>query len=204
MTETMTTETATAGKKTLADFYAADSAEFSKLAPEQPPNSAVEEDVGRMGPGIIEAFSFAAALAVLYEALDVALLDILKSGWQTMAELQAFRDPKKHPPEEKSWVKLGRHKITSAHEPRVEVFLNGKRVGELDFDAKLTLNVTDARLKVQGGRIWEVTGPVFAGEASLSYKGFGLLKRDIARFTFPSGVTFEDGVPIIPMPVSVG
>ncbi|MCQ0092541.1 hypothetical protein [Roseovarius sp. M141] len=203
MTETMTPIPATAETQTLAKFYAADSAGFSALEPDPALKKALEEDAGRMGSGLIEALTFAAALAVLYEALDVALLDILKSGWQTMAELQAYRDPQKHPPEEKSWVKLGRHKITSAHEPKVEVFFNGKRLGQLDFDAKLTLNVTDARLQVQGGRIWVVTGPVFEGEASLSYKGFALLKKKAERFTFPSGVTFEDGVPIIPMPVSV-
>lgn len=201
MTETMTAVPLEA--QTLAKFYAADSAGFSALQPDPALKKAMEEDAERMGSGLIEALSFAAALAVLYEALDVALLDILKSGWQTMAELQAYRDAEKHPPEEKSWVKLGRHKITSTHEPKVEVFFNGKRLGQLDFDAKLTLNVTDAKLLVQGGRIWEVTGPIFEGEASLSYKGFALLKKDVARFTFPSGVTFEDGVPIIPMPVSV-
>ena len=141
---------------------------------------------------------------MLYEALDVALLDILKSGWQTMAELQAYRDPDKHPPTESSWVTLGRHKITSAHEPKVDVLFNGKRVGTLAFEAKLSLTVNDARLKVRDGRIWEVTGPVFDGEASLFYKGFVLLKKRVARFTFPSGVTFEDGVPIMPMPVAVG
>lgn len=202
MTETMTTEPAVT--LTLAKLYASDSAAFSKLEPDQSSKAAMQKDVEQMGSGLIEAFTFAAALAVLYEALDVAFLDILKSGWKTMAELQAYRDLEKHPPEEKSWVKLGRHKLTSAHEPKVEVLFNGKHLGQLDFDAKLTLNVTDAKLKVQNGRIWEVTGPVFEGEATLSYKGFLLLKKNLARFTLPSGVTFEKGVPIIPMPVSIG
>ncbi len=202
MNATTTTDLAGTANETLAKFYAADSAEFSALEPNQPPKKALEDDVGGMGTGLTEAFTFAAALAVLYEALDVSLLDILKSGWRTMAELQEFRDLEKHPREEMSWVKLGRHKITSAHEPEVEVLFNGKRVGALVFDAKLILNVTDAQLRVQAGRIWEVTGPVLEGDASLSYKGFLLLKKSAAPFTFPSGIKFEEGVPIIPMPVS--
>ncbi|MHA6265172.1 hypothetical protein ACXYMO_18370 [Arenibacterium sp. CAU 1754] len=204
MTETTINDPAAAEMQTLADMYAADSAEFSALDLAQSSKDAMEQDVEQAGTGMIEAFTFAAALAVLYEALDVALLDILKSGWQTMGELQAYRDPEKHPPEEKSWVKMGRHKITSEHAPKVEMIFNGKRVGQLEFDAKLTLIVTDAKLQVQGGRIWEVTGPVFEGEASLSYKGFVLIKKKVAKFTFPSGVTFEEGVPILPMPVAVG
>ena len=170
--------------KTLASLFAADSAEFAALQPEQQMKAEVAKDLEQMGPGLIEAFTFAAALAVLYEALDVALMDIVKSSWTTMAELQAYRDPEKHPPEETSWVKLGRHKITSEHKPAVEVFFNGKRLGELQFDAKLTLNVTDARLRVQGGRIREVTGPVFVGETSISYKGFVLLKKNVKRHLY--------------------
>ena len=203
MTNTHQENPARTDEMTLAKLYAADSAAFAALEPDLPSKAALQEDVEKMGPGLIGAFTFAAALAVLYEALDLALTDILKSAWQTMAELQAYRDPEKHPPEEQSWVKLGRHKITSAHKPSVEVVFNGKRMGALEFDAKLVLNVSDAKLKVQDGRIWEVTGPVFEGQASLSYKGFALLKKEVGRFTLPSGLTLKEGVPIIPMPVAV-
>ncbi|PUB12454.1 hypothetical protein [Yoonia sediminilitoris] len=165
---------------------------------------ALREDIGSFGAGLAQLFTTAGILVALNKALDVPLTDILKSGWSSAVDLQPYLDPEKHPPEETTWVDFGKQKLTSTHNPKLEVLVNGKRVGTLTFDVVLTLHITATKLLVGNGRIWQATGTAFKGDCRLSYKGFPFIKKQIAKVSLPGTLNFAEGVRISKLPVAVG
>ena len=199
----MENQTNGAGPRTLCDLVATDEQQFAQSAVAAEAGDALRNDMGAFDSDLLQAFSTGAVLVALHKALDVPLADIFKSAWGSALELQAYRDSDKHPPDETSWIKFGKHKLTSTHQPKIEVLVNGKRIGTLSFDVKLTLHVTGTKLRVRDARIWEAAGTSFNGECGISYKGFPFIKREIATATLPGTILFEDGLPIPKLPVSV-
>ena len=188
----------------LAEFFAADAAAFSRQPLPAEAKQAVQEDLGALDKAALEGFAFGDLLGTLYEALDLPLEDILRSAWSCLVELQEYRDAEKHPPEETSTVRFGRHKVTSKHHPKVDLLLNDREVASFTFDVQLTLSITGTTLLVRAGRIWQARGSEFHGEAALSYRGFSLAKRKTGSFTLPGAIDFADGIPIPPLPKAVG
>jgi len=188
----------------LGEFFAADAETFSRQPLPADGKEAVKEDLTGLDKAALEGFVFADLMVTLYAALDLPLEDILRSAWSSLIELQEYRDAKKHPPEETSSVRFGKHRVTSNHHPKVEVLLNDQEVACLTFDVTLTLNVTATTLQVRGGRIWEARGAEFQGEAALSYRGFSLMRRKTGKLTLPGAIEFKDGIAIPPLPKAVG
>ena len=139
------------------------------------------DDILALGAGLAQVFSTAGILVALNKALEVPLGDILKSAWSSSLSLQAYLDPEKHPPEETSSVSFGKHKLSSNHQPKIEVLLNQKRVGTVSFDVTLTLHITSTKLLVRDGRIWEASGTEFRGEFKAAYKGLPFIKKKIGK-----------------------
>ena len=57
-------------------------------------------------------------------ALDVNLMDIFLKAWAKIPAIAAMADANKYPPTERHLVPLAEHRVTSSHEPRVEVLIN--------------------------------------------------------------------------------
>ena len=188
----------------LADFFAADAESFSRMPLPAEATQAVTEDLGALDQAMLEVFAIADLLRSLYAALDLPLEEILRSAWSSLVELQEYRDTEKHPPEETSHVRLGRHRVTSKHHPKVELLLNDREILSLTFDVQLTLHVIATTLLVRDGRIWQARGSEFEGEAALSYRGFSLMKKKSGKLALPGTIDFEGGIPIPPLPKAAG
>jgi hypothetical protein len=189
---------------TVADFFARDAEAFSRTPLPAEAAEAVKQDLGALDRAALEALAMTDLLRSLYDALDPRLDDILRSAWGSLNQLQEYRDAHKHPPEETSNVRFGRHKVTSKHHPTVEILLNEKAVASLTFDVLLTLQVSATTLVVRAGRIWQARGTEFQGEAALSYRGFTLIRKSTEKFSLPGAIDFSDGIPIPPLPQAAG
>ena len=188
----------------LAEFFAENAETFSRQPLPADAVEAVREDLGTADRAVLEGFAMGDLMATLYAALDLPLEDILRSAWSSLVELQEYRDTQKHPPEETSNVRFGKHKLTSKHHPKVALLLNEKEVASLTFDVVLTLSITATTLLVRAGRIWQARGSEFQGEASLSYRSFTLMKKQTGTFTLPGAIDFAEGLPIPPLPKAAG
>ena len=188
----------------LAEFFAENAETFGRQPVPAEAVAALREDLGRADRAVLEGFAVGDLMATLYAALDLPLEDVLRSAWSSLVELQEYRDTQKHPPEETSNVRFGKHRITSKHHPKVALLLNEKEVASLTFDVMLTLSVTATTLLVRAGRIWQARGSEFQGEAALSYRGFTLMKKQTGRFTLPGSIDFAEGLPIPPLPKAAG
>lgn len=200
----MTNNPASDGARTLGDLI---DSEIDLQDPDEgtaEANEALRDDLRRFDQGLLQVMTMGGVLVALKPALDIPLVDIFKSAWASSLELQAYLDPEKHPPEETSRVRFGKHKISSTHQPKLEVLLNGKRVGTISFDVRLTLHIASTRLQIRDGKIWQAEGPEFKGECQVTYKGFPFIKRQIAKVSLPGTLSFETGMPIQKLPVSIG
>lgn len=192
------------GSKKLGDFFASDAEAFSRTPLPAEASQAVQQDLGTLDKAALESFALADLLRSLYTALDSPLAEILRAAWSSLVELQEYRDTERHPPEETSSVRFGKHRVVSKHHPQVEILLNEQEVASLTFDVQLTLQIIGTTLTVRDGRIWQARGSEFEAEAILAYRGFQLMKKRTERFRLPGAIDFEEGIPIPPLPKAAG
>jgi len=132
----------------------------------------------------------------LQQALSVPMSDILAAGWSKYRELIQYRDRKKHPAAEVALVPLHSHTISSVHKPQIEIFVNDRRLGSLDFDLSLALEIEMAILKIQDGKIWEVSPGSCRGSGTLMFGPAVLLERKTSDLQLPAMISFTEGLSI--------
>jgi len=188
---------------TLAEIFAASPQAFAQMQVPRDATQAVADDVG--GGDAVKASGFAMAdmLQGLYQALNLPLEDILRTGWASLVELQEYRDQAKHPPGEVNSLRFGKHKITSKHRPIVQVLLNDQEIASLTFDMAVTLHITATTLMIRDGSIWQARGSEVRGEGAVAYKGFTLARAKTRDLQLPGQIDFEEGIPIPPLPRAV-
>jgi hypothetical protein len=128
-------------------------------------------------------------------ALDVRLADVLVGGWNKYRELAKFADRDRYPPDQVNLVALGEHTITSTHEPRIAVLVDGATLAEIPIRIDVAVDVESATLKVQDARIREVSTGRCSVKAALSCEGMRLADEK-HTFTLPGTISFGSGIPI--------
>lgn len=127
---------------------------------------------------------------------DMDLVDIFCGGWTKLQELQAYRDPDQHPPQEISLVPIVTHQITSEHHPGLEILVGPTRVTSVKLDVELQVTLEAVVLKVQAGRIREVMTGAFQGEGTIKCRGKTLIARSTPKYNLPASIPLGDGIEI--------
>ncbi len=70
-------------------------------------------------------------------ALDVKLVDIFAGAWSSISAVADLGDTAKYPAGEHHFVPLANHRITSNHQPKVEVLIDGIPLIEFALDVML-------------------------------------------------------------------
>ncbi len=141
----------------------------------------------------------------LRSVLDRDLFEILAKGWAQARLLSDHADPAKHPPGERSVVKLGEHRVRRDLHPVVAVTIGSCPCVELKFTLSLTAQFGGLTLAIVDGHIiggrpgqaW-VTG-------QLSYNKVPLHRAQESRkLALPGEFRFASpGIPLAP-PVAAG
>lgn len=135
--------------------------------------------------------------------LEVKLADILLGGWAKLRELQEYLDSDKHPPTESSRVPLKKHSIKSTHSPSIEILVADQLITKLDFDVVAELKIETFVLRIQSGRIWEISSGDYQGVGTIKCRGFTLIKKSSGKYRFPGDVPLETGFPIPRLPAGI-
>jgi hypothetical protein len=117
--------------------------------------------------------------------LDISLGDILVRAWNKTKLLDRFLNPEKYDPNESILLSLKEHTITSQHHPHLDVTLNGKEIGRIDFRIDLTLILEGIILKIQAGRICEIRSGHVKGRGAVSSGELVILKRELCNIELP-------------------
>lgn len=96
--------------------------------------------------------------------LDVDLGDVLIYAWRTQARLVNAASETLRAPGRREIVQLASHRVTSTHDPTVELMVDGVRVHTFRFQLILVLDIDVAAAIVQDGRLVAVK----AGDGSVS------------------------------------
>jgi len=158
----------------------------------------IESTPGLAWHGLEEDFS-----AAFRAMLDVKITDIFLGAWVRLTELQEYLDADKHPPTEVSRVPLKRHSIKSTHRPSVEILIGDRNIAKLEFDVILQLKIEAFVLRIQGGRVWEISPGEYQAIGALQFRGYELARISSNKYRLPGKVLFDSGISIPRLSIGV-
>ena len=103
------------------------------------PAARVEEAVKKANDNRAVPISSAAFIAAIGGILNVPLLDIIVRAWNEGKLFRKYLDPETYDPEEVISITLKEHEVTSSHQPKIDVVLNGQTIDSIDFQLDITL-----------------------------------------------------------------
>ena len=124
------------------------------------------------------------------ELLNISLLDIIVRAWNANNLFEKYLDPEKYDPNESVLISLVDHSITSNHSPYIEVGLNGKKLGQIDFQINLALSLEGVILEIIGGQLREIRLGTMRGSGTLKCEDLVLLKRNTGSVEFPGKIPY--------------
>jgi hypothetical protein len=125
-------------------------------------------------------------LADAYDrAMNVRLIDCFAGGWSKLAEIAAYGDTTKYPAGSRHFVPLARHTITSRHEPKIEVLIDGVKIMELPFEVALSAAFEAAVLEIEGGKIRGIRSGSGVLSGLVSAHGVTLASVRALSYRFP-------------------
>lgn len=132
------------------------------------------------------------------DLLDVGIVEIAVGAWNKYRALRKYADRKRYPPNETFLVPLVTHTIKSTHHPYIELLMDGKPIGRIDFSIDLELTLEGAILKIRDGRIVEIRVGSAKGEGRLKCEEFVLFERGTGPLELPGSIVLPEGIPIAP------
>jgi hypothetical protein len=134
----------------------------------------------------------------LAQLLDLDLTQIVLDGWSKHRELLAAARKTARSPGRTEEVELADHRISSRHQPAIEVYLNGSRVATVQFELEVWIDLQSVIALVRGGRLVEIRAGDTGVGARLATAGHNIAERRIrcsagALIRLGSGVALLEG-----------
>lgn len=153
--------------------------------------------LGRELSGLIPKVARDAVAALLSDQvdklLDMNLLDLFVSAWLKHRELAALSNNRG----EGEIVELIDHRMSSVHEPKVDVMLDGARVFVLPLEITLQLEFRGVQLLLRGGRVREVRLGELEGKGSLGIAGQKVAEQSLGEVALPGILRLDPGIPLV-------
>ncbi len=135
----------------------------------------------------------------MVDLLDIPIPTIMVASWKKYKVLLEYLDRVKYPPGEVFLVPMAEHTILSEHHPFIEIKVDERPVGRIEFEITLSLNVEGILLKVQDGKIMEVVTGNCTGAGKISCENQVLVEKETGSITLPGSIKLGEGVPILPV-----
>lgn len=136
---------------------------------------------------------FKAVAGALDEFFQLNLDDILESAWDRVAAVRDIKAASRAEPGKIIPFPMLDHKISSVHEPHLDLTLAGKSLSRMHFETALSLKLSGVHLAIGGGRIQGLTSGLCHGEATFSLGGVTLLERTTPHLSLPGRLAFGGG-----------
>ena len=132
------------------------------------------------------------------DLLDISVPDILVSAWNKYFVLLKYLDKKKYPPNETFLVPLLEHTVKSQHHPFIELIINNVSITKLDFDINVSLTLKGMVLKIQDGKVLEISTGNCKGKGTVKCHKLLILEKETRTFSMPQSIKLGKGIPIAP------
>jgi hypothetical protein len=166
------------------------SEDYEKILEEMPIDR-IKEAIEDSNPSLAKFITAEALIRSLASLLDIPLWDVIDKVWTEGKLFDKYCDPENYDRNELITIGLKDHEISSEHKPSIEVLLNGKKIGSIEFQLDVTLTLTGAVLHVRGGDIEELQAGQIQGSATLAYEEVELLIRKTEKMDLPGKIKFS-------------
>lgn len=158
--------------------------------------SLLKESVSKEVKEIKWATTFNEIIKKIKDLLNISIPDIMVKAWNKYGFLQEYLDKEKYPSDETILVPLSEHTIKSEHHPFVEILINDKSIGKIEFNINIVLTIKGIILKIQNGKIKELITGSCEGKGNVKYENLIILERDIESISLPNSIDFGKGISI--------
>jgi hypothetical protein len=124
---------------------------------------------------------------------SMSLTSLLVRTWNKSKQLQKYSDSEKYPPDEPVFLPLLEHSISSTQRPVIEVLLNDRVIGKINFEVAVKLTLEGVVLKIQGGRIKEIRSASGKGKGKITAEGAELFEKETESLPFPGVIDLGEG-----------
>ncbi len=153
----------------------------------------MKEDLGKGAKSFVLQKMIPELLTRLDEMLDLDVGVILTSAWTRYGELASFAANQEG--DEPETVALATHTITSHHEPRLDLEIQGgKTVASITLTIELALTIEGAVLTFEKGKLTEAAPGSCKVGGTISYQGQPLLVKASEPLQLPEKWTFGEGL----------
>ena len=135
-------------------------------------------------------------LAEAGDLLDVRLLDVMRWAWKKGLELEAYRDTERYPPDKTFNASLMEHKITSNHAPHVDIRMNDKKVGSIQFAVNIEITIKALTLEIRNARIKKIHAGDCKAKGRFLCEGLLLAERESKSLDLPGTIDLGEGLKI--------
>ena len=128
--------------------------------------------------------------------LDIEVPTLIASVWSKAKQLQEYRDPARHPPEESASVAMAEHTIQSRYHPSIELVINGISVDSLDIDVTVELAIDALVLEIQNARIMAIRPGGCTVSGQIVCRERAIAEMETSSVELPGRHSLGDGVEI--------
>lgn len=164
--------------------------------------AALKEKIGKEAKEIKWPVALGEVVDKIDDLLRIPIGGVISSAWNKYRVLAKYLDRDKYSPSESFLVPLAEHTIKSKHRPHIEVFLDDKKIGSIDFEVDLSLTLKGFIAKIQDGRIREIKTGTCKAKGTIRCEDLLLFEKEGASLDLPGSIGLGEGVPISPLEAS--
>lgn len=185
---------------TLADVFAVDRKDLLKQKAQEMEClagvAALKERIAKEAKEIRWPVALEEMIAGIDGLLNVPFGDVLASAWNKYHVLAKYLDREKYAAADTFLVPLAEHTVRSRHKPHLDLYLDDRKIGRIDFDVDLSLAIKGFIAKVRDGRIHEITAGTCKVKGTIRCENMLLVEKESESAALPGKIAFADGVPI--------
>lgn len=132
------------------------------------------------------------------DLLSVSIPDILIRAWNKAGILNKYINKEKYDPNEVFLIELKEHEISSKHKPYLDLEVNNKSIGRINFEIDLSIVVQGAILKIQDAKIKQIRTGSLKVSGAITCEGLEITKKESKEIKLPGEIDFGEGIPIAP------
>ncbi len=132
------------------------------------------------------------------DLLSVSIPDILIRAWNKAGILNKYINKEKYDPEEVFLIEFKEHEISSKHKPYLDLEVNNKSIGRINFEIDLSIVVQGAILKIQDAKIKQIRTGSLKVSGAIICEGLEITKKESKQIKLPGKIDLGEGIPIAP------
>ncbi len=158
----------------------------------------LRETVSKEIQGINWQVAFGEIVGRVGDLLNIDMSDVMVRAWNESGILNKYLDRDSYDPTETVLVPLAEQTIKSTHHPYIEILINERSVGKIDFDIEVAIVVKGIVLKVQDGKVKQIMTGTVKGKGTITCAGLTIADRELKTLQLPGVIDLGEGIPIAP------